>query len=243
MKVFGQEHFMNKVVIYSLPKMGLHLLSDVVCLMLSKEINIFDKDEMYAIIPHSKVMLEREIFSTHPKYIPYKEAQFNVLSCVRNPLDTLISEWFFYETRKKLQREIFEFSEELLPKRIKQIEHHLEFVERKGNSSTFVRFEDLSGNKKIETIREIYNFLIVRGFVLEVLDEELILEKTENARVQQEEKKNGLYKVGEVQIHPFHRSGRTGQWKEHFTEEQINQLRKEIEKSKKITKLFPEVFE
>mgnify|MGYP001489996138 CR=1 FL=1 len=61
---------MKNIIIYTIPKTGTHLVSDIIALMINPNTDIYRKEKMYEIVPHtSRFLKNKTIMSTHPTYI------------------------------------------------------------------------------------------------------------------------------------------------------------------------------
>ena len=216
-----------KIGVYTLQKSGTHIVSDIISLMVDLILIFIIKKctKKFYILDKSKIP-QCTYFSTHLSYIDLEyllSINTRLICVIRNPLDVCISMYFFYEMRKEQceQRNIFDY----VKQNIKRIsEKTIDFYQRSvsNNKCLIVKFEDLITNIDNSLVK-IYNF-INKYNRLPTPKYELIKQKINFKVVQQEEKKNGIYKVGRIQKSLFHRSGKIGQSKEHFSKKKINQL-------------------
>ena len=243
---FNQEKKEKKyIILYTIRKSGTHLLSDIITLMINPEVNIYDKKEMYSIIPHKPIVnnklknkLKYNICSQHTESLNqnFKNISKLILT-IRNPIDLCISRFYFYEKRNKSSSiNIFNF----IKKNINKINRAcLEQINLSENhdDNLLIRFEDLVMNKR-NTSLEIYNF--IKDFLnLDEIDLEMIINKTSFNKVQKEENKNG-YKVGRIQPFLFHRKGSVGQWKEELKPEEFEEIQNMV--PHKLKYLYSDIF-
>ena len=229
---------MDKVIVYSIKKAGTHLVSDIISLLVNIDTDISNKTEMYKVIPHctSRKIYDNSkqpIISTHPAYIKMKSDLINsnkngIIFVIRNPLDLCISQYYFYEKRKKKQNQvdIFTFCKNNYKEQVRLVKRHIN-KQSKIKNSILISFEDIVNNKG-DSIQKIYHFLIknnkLEGINLNCDLINSIINKTEFKTVQNSEIKNGKYKVGNKQPELFHRNGSVDQWKQHFTLDQYNEI-------------------
>jgi hypothetical protein len=222
------------VMVYSIPKSGTHLVSDILALIYRPNCNIYSKEKMYRVIAHlvgdgNLTEIDTRGISTHPKYIGYSivnRLSAKKIFTVRHPLDVAISRYYYVEKRLPVEkrRSLWTYVQAELPKIVEMTEKHLsEFKQMKGEK-LLLAFERVT-RKKRKAIGEIAEFLGI-GLTGDAI--ESIVRKTSFEEVQRQEQRNGLYKVGITQPHLFHRKGQTEQWREEFTKEQYQTLLKRI---------------
>jgi hypothetical protein len=216
-------------MIYTLTKTGTHLISNIIALMINENIDIYDKQKMYSLVPHIKKYNGESIFSTHPGYIKYENMyDIPIITTIRNPLDILISRYYFFELRldTSKQRTLFNYCLDNIDELNDSLLKHLDFINSHDNI-LFLKFEDLVNSKK-EQIIKIFNFLSKNTDIPIKINTNLILEKTSFLKVNSEEKQRGLYMVGKNQKTMFHRDGRTYQFITKFNADEQNILLNKI---------------
>ena len=226
--------------IYTVQKSGTHFMSDIISLMIDSNTDIYDKKSMYTIVPHLiKFNINVSIFSTHPCYINaglIANHNYGFIIMIRNPLDICISKYFYNELRKSNPRTIFSYvATNILTVSNNMFSLYLTY-NKYINRSIIIRFEDLILDLD-NTLIKVFNFM-KKHKNIEMPNYELIKQKVSFSEVNKQEKKRGLYKVGRVQKTYFHRCGKIGQAKNHFTKQQIAYLLKLI--PKKIYKIYPQ---
>ena len=193
---------------------------------------------MYKIVPHIRYLVDlknskNDCISTHPCYFNMKSKIINnnnngIIFVIRNPLDLCISQYYFYEKRKKVseQKTLLQYCKNNYKEQLRLFNRHIE-KHKKVKNSILISFEDVVSNKK-NTIIKIYEFLKLNNKLQDIeLDENIIniiIEKTTFNQVKNNEIKNGKYKVGNKQPELFHRKGTIDQWKDHFTEEEYDSI-------------------
>jgi hypothetical protein len=221
------------VMVYSVPKSGTHLVSDILALMYQPKCNIYSKTDMYNVIHHQKndKLLDKIVtkgISTHPNYISYKVVKtldIKKIFIIRHPLDIAISRYYYNEERRNTdkRRSMIKFVSEMLPKIINQVKSHIDECNQ-NKKSLLLTFENITTKKK-KTVQQIADFM---NFKLDPKHIENIVTKTNFEKVHNQEKINGKYIVGKTQPNMFHRNGKTKQWEKEFTPEQYNQFLKLI---------------
>ena len=149
---------------------------------------------------------------------------------IRNPLDVVISNYFFYETckLKKQQRSIYKYINDTLENVIFQINNMKQLYDN-NNNNILIRYEDIDINFE-KVILKIIDFInthmpnLINNFNI---DE--IKEKVSFQNVQNKEKQNGLYKVRIKQKTLFHRSGKINQITEYLSPILLNMLLKKYQ--------------
>ena len=213
-------------------------MSNIIALILNEETNIYDRDSMYDIVPHIKKYNNQKIFSTHPNYISYDfiiNKKIPIITTTRDPMDTVISYYYFYEKRKDNSEKIFDYCISNISDIIQISKKHHNFIKSYSNL-LLVKFEDLVYNKE-EEIYKIYNFIKSNYDINLKLNVNNILDKTDFLNTRKQEEKNGIYKVGKNQKTFFHRKGTKDQIFDEFTDEEIIQIKKYIKNN------FPNYFE
>lgn len=220
---------MHKTVIYTVPKSGTHFVSNITSLLKNIDNDISTPSSLYNVVGHIKTNKQindssKEFFSTHVMYIKPEEFQKNINSiCViRNPIDTAISFYYFYETRKEpsKQSSIYEYLKITIPKICKEILKLVKFNLREN--SILIKYDELITNEK-DNIRKIFNFLN-KYHSLNDYKYDILSKKINIKNMKKNEKDLGKYLVGTIQKFNFYRSGKIGQWKEHLTNEQFKDL-------------------
>ena len=234
----------TSIVIYSVPKSGTHYLSNIITLLLNPSANIYNKEEMYNYVPNILELKNIDFFSTHPMHISYNNFNYNhkFIMVIRNPLDVVISNYFFYETRKlkKQQRTIYKYINDTLENVIFQINNMKQLYEN-NNNNILIRYEDLHINFEKVTLKIIDFINTHMPNLINDFNIDEIKEKVSFQNVQNKEKQNGLYKVGRIQKTLFHRSGKINQITEYLSPILLNMLLKKIPNS--MFELFPEMNE
>lgn len=231
-------NFKKYMIIYTITKSGTHLVSDIIALMIEPKLNIYNKNEMYKVIPHRPIEykkmkegLKYNIFSQHLGSVNnYYMKNSHLILTIRNPIDICISRFYFYEKRNpNSEMTPKDYINKNIKRAIKECQDQINLAE-KHDSNLIIRFEDIVSNKK-ETIIKIYNF--VKPFLkLEQIDVESILKKTSFKKTQNEEIKNG-YKVGAKQPFMFHRNGKIRQWEKEITHQEYIEILDKIPSSLK----------
>lgn len=229
---------MDKIIVYSIKKAGTHMISDIISLLYDINCDIYKKEEMYKIVPHIRYLVDlknskQDCISTHPCYFNMKSKIINdsnnaIIFVIRDPLDLCISQYYFYEKRKKIseQKTLLQYCKNNYKEQLRLVNRHIQ-KQKKVKNSILISFEDVVSNKK-NTIIKIYEFLKLNNKLQDIeLDENIIniiIEKTTFNQVKNNEIKNGKYIVGNKQPELFHRKGTIDQWKDHFTEEEYDSI-------------------
>lgn len=235
----NKEHFNQQIkekkyiILYTIRKSGTHLLSDIISLMINPKVNIYDKSEMYSIIPHRPIRNNKfinkkpyKIFNQHIGDLNLEHKNISkLILTIRNPIDLCISRFYYNEKRNPNSNiSIYDYIKKNLNNLIKECLEQIN-LSRNHNDNILIRFEDIVMKKK-DTTLEVYNF--IKDFLnLGKIDLEMILNKTSFDKVQKEENKNG-YKVGKKQPFLFHRKGGVGQWNEELKQEEFDEILKLI---------------
>eukprot|EP01084_Bolivina_argentea_P223476 378104_1 len=221
------DEVINGIVIFTVPKCGTFFLADIVTLFIDINTNIYNRLEMSSIVPHitnKRQIGEKKFFATHEVYISFSyllNKHYNMIVGIRNPIDVTISSYFFYEKRKPEKQQLFIYNYTLANieinsnKILKNYQHYVNNM----NRCILNKFEDLIFDFN-NTIKGIYQF-ISRFAKSDTPNYDLIAKMLDFETVHRQEKQNGIYKVGKIQKTLFHRSGKVGQAKEHFTNNQI----------------------
>jgi hypothetical protein len=214
------------MVIYTPPKVGTHLMSDIVSLLLNPTTDIYDKNAMYKVVPHTRKFNKNyHVFSTHPNCIRpslIKRLNYGFIMMIRNPLDICISKYFFYEKRAPRPRSIYLYVLDIIGQTSREEYSYYLMYKQLGAQAIMIKFEDLIENKE-KQIKKVYNFFKKYKNIPEPNYKE-ILEKTAFEEVNKQEEQRGLYKVGKRQKYLFHRSGKVGQGTKYFTKQQLTVL-------------------
>jgi hypothetical protein len=229
---------MSKIIIYSIKKSGTHMISGIISLLIDINTNIYNKNDMYKVVPHitsnkSFNKFNQCYMSTHPKYFDMKNPIINnkdnrIIFIIRNPLDLCISQYFFYEKRKQknTQLTLFDYCKKNYKEQLRLVNRHIK-KQKKVENSILISFEETIFNKKL-LIEKIYYFLKINNKLENIdLNEDLIqkiISKTEFSKLKTNEIKNGNYMVSKKQPSLFHRKGTFNQWKEYFTEDEYNNI-------------------
>jgi hypothetical protein len=216
-------YMFNGIVIYTVPKSGTHLMSDIVSLILNPQTDIYDKKSMYKVVPHVNTFNQKyQVISTHPKYIRLnvmETANYGFLMIIRNPLDICISKYFYNEKRKARPRTIYKYVQDIIKRVSREVYSFFLMYKKLGTQAIMIKFEDLIKNKK-DQIKQVYSFLKKYKNIPEPNYEDIV-GKTAFEEVNKQEQQRGLYKVGAIQKHLFHRSGKVGQGRKYFTNQQL----------------------
>jgi hypothetical protein len=230
----------NNVLIYSLQKCGTHFISQILALILNRNCNIYDKKLLYNTVPlvENSRNINRRYFSTHPCYVKYSLVNLlphKKIFMIRNPLDKLISEYFYeiyYRINKRqliavnrnLNRNIFEYCLKRIVKVCNDISIHIDYSKRIPNSILF-------DYNKIQENKKFFIKIIARDLVgVEITDEDVdfICDKTDIKKCSEYESKHRSFKVGRIQNGLFFRKGENKNYTKYLTQEQINLLKKYI---------------
>ena len=206
----------KKLIIYSIPKCGTHFLSQIVALLINRNCNIYDKDELYKRVTHVKLtnitQIDRPFFATHPNYLPYDKIRplpHKKIFIVRNPLDKTVSRYFYrvyYRANpqelaminKNLNADIFRYCLRNLEKYCAEIVTHMEMSKKIPDSVLFdygVVFDDKK--KFIRIIAEMLKIPVTDEWV------DFIYEKTDIKKCSEYESKFRSFKVGAATRMPF----------------------------------------
>tara|TARA_B100000073_G_scaffold290445_1_gene253174 strand:- start:436 stop:1164 length:729 start_codon:yes stop_codon:yes gene_type:complete len=212
------------IAIYSVPKTGTHLVSDIISLLIDPTTDIYDKHKMYKVVHHcsatsgGKLNKNIKVLSTHPNYMKCSTLinnSYGLIMLIRNPLDICISRYFYRETRKHRPMSINRYVFKTILSVCKEINNMIKLKLKYKNQAIIIRFEDIITDKQ-KSCERIYNFYKLYQDIPEPNYEEII-KKTDFDVVNSEEKKRGLYKVGKIQKYMFHRSGKIGQARQYFS--------------------------
>lgn len=221
----------NKLtIIYTLKKCGTHLVSNICSLLIDKNCDIYNKDNMYKVVPHytgGNIMTHNGVLSTHPNYLAYSSnllLRYRILSIVRNPVDVCISNYFYNECRRGRQeiKEINMFVMMKIDGVCQNLRDHIKFITKNNNGKRLLlSYEKLVGKEsdKIVEIDKIRQFLKDGGVSVSGITSEEILEKVNVEKAKVEEKKRGMYHVGIGQVFMFHRDGSYGQWRKYLRQD------------------------
>jgi len=233
-------YMVNNILIYSLQKCGTHFMSQIIALIINKDCNIYNKDELYRTVPliTNIVSVNKRYFSTHPCYVSYMniaKLSHMKIFMIRHPLDKLISE-YFYEIYYRIGRNelmivnrnpnryIYEYCVKHINKVCREICTHIEYSKRIHNSVLF-DYNKILNNKKT------FIKLIARDLVdVDLSDEDIdyIVDKTDIKKCSDYEDKHNSFKVGKIQNGLFFRKGENENYKRYLTEGQIDKLKKYI---------------
>lgn len=210
------------IIIYTIPKSGTHLISDIITLMIDKNTNIYNKNDMYNVIAHRPTNLKNLKYNIYSQHVGNLSTSIlnnsKLILTVRNPIDLCISRYYFYEKRNKNSKiKIYEYIKNDILKTCNDCSRQIELNINHKNS-ILIRYEDILLNKR-NVINLLYKF-IKNDIATECINADLILEKTNFINVKTNEKK-GEYKVGIIQPYLFHRKGKFGQWKQELTQKEF----------------------
>lgn len=210
------------IIIYTIPKSGTHLISDIITLMIDKNTNIYNKNEMYNVVAHRPKNLKNlkyNIYSQHVGNLSTNTLNNSkLILTIRNPIDLCISRYYFYQKRDKNSKiKIYEYIKNNILKTCNDCSRQIELNINHKNS-ILIRYEDILLNKR-NVINLLYKF-IKDDLAIEYIDTDLILKKTNFSKVRSKEEK-GEYRVGAIQPYLFHRKGTFGQWKQELTEKEF----------------------
>lgn len=150
----------------------------------------------------------------------------------RNPLDILISRYFYFYKNRVGKEELVEHPREIistdLPKFIKDYAFMRHYKQQEKNVM-MVSYEDLKKSPEI-VLEKILSYLEV------MVDDRLIsfsIQAAEIKKVREMEKKrkNPIHSPKKGLRGSFARSGAIGQWKEFFEEDDLEEIRNSLEKS------------
>ena len=243
----NNEYFNNRkkknIIIYTIPKSGTHFVSDIICLMINKNINIHNKNDMYKIINHRpKKNLKRlkyNIFSEHIRGLSRKDLNNSkLILTIRNPIDLCISGYYYYEKRNKNSKvSIYSYIKKNILKACNDCNYQIR-LKRNYKNSILIRYEDIILNKR-NTINILYNFF-KNDLNLKKINKDLIIQKTDINKMKNKEKNGYRYKVGKIQPYLFHRNGSFGQWNKELTKRQYLTILNMIPKN--IKKFYKDIF-
>ncbi len=189
----------------------------------SSERRLKSKDLGLLIENRKKISTEiPSIIHTH-EFIEHHLWNKNI-SLYRNPLDYLISFYFyFYKKRGKYVSHPRKIIEKRLPKFINVYNHQKQLKEKYPDTTLWLSYEKLM-NDPYNAFSEMIRFLGLK------YDEELIhkaMEFSSKKSVQQmEEERGGALVVSRRKKFSgsFVRSGKIGEWKEYFNDEDLNKI-------------------
>ncbi|MEZ5034975.1 MAG: sulfotransferase domain-containing protein [Chitinophagaceae bacterium] len=168
------------------------------------------------------------IFSTH-QFIKNNIAK-KIVCLQRNPLDILISRYYFHYLKRGIK---LSHPRELIKTILPQIAWHIskqnEIYKKDKENVLIIAYEDLITDPK-KTFIKLIDFLNL-NFVQEGLD--FAIENSSKKKVIEMEKERGeaIVKKDGIQFEgSFIRSGEIGEWKKYFNENDINLIKKELEK-------------
>jgi len=234
----------KKLIIYSIPKCGTHFLSQIVALLIDRNCNIYDKDELYKYVAHLtkknlSQTINRPFFATHPKpnYLPYDKIRplpHKKIFMVRNPLDKTISRYFYriyYRAdpqklamiNKNLNEHIFKYCLENLKTYCNEIVTHMDMSKEIPGSVLF-DYGTVFDNKKkyIRIMAEMLEIPITDELV------DFIYEKTDIKKCSEYESKFRSFNVGAIQNGLFFRQGGSRNYEKYLTPQEIERLKIEI---------------
>lgn len=229
----------KKLIIYSIPKCGTHFLSQIVALLINRNCNIYDKDELYKYVTHftNISQINRPFFATHPCYLAYDKIKLlphKKIFIVRDPLDKTISRYFYrvyYRANrqklaiinKNLNGDIFRYCLKHLKTYCKEIVTHMKMSKRIPGSVLFDYGTVLEDKKKfIRIIAEMLEVPITDELV------DFIYDKTDIKKCSEYESKFRSFNVGAVQNGLFFRQGGSKNYEKYLTIQQIERLKREI---------------
>lgn len=229
----------KRCIIYSIPKCGTHFLSQIIALLVNPNCNIYDKDELYKYVIHftNIQQINRPFFATHPCYLSYeyiKKLPHKKIFIIRNPLDKLISSYFYrvyyranriklMEINKNLNKSIYQYCLKNLKKFCSEIIVHMKMSKSINNSVLFDYTTVLADKKKfIKIIADMIEIPVTDVSI------EMICEKTDIKKCSDYEKENNSFKVGAIQNGLFFRQGGTKNYEKYLYPNQIAQLKKQI---------------
>ena len=228
------------VLIYSLQKCGTHFISQIIALIINKKCNISDKNELYNIVPliTNIVQSNKPYFSTHPCYVNYvniAKLPHIKIFIIRNPLDKLISE-YFYEiyyrinkdelmiVNKNMNIHIYNYCIKHINKVCNEICNHINYSKIITNSILF-DYNKIQNNKKT-----FINIIAKNLMNIDLSDEDInyINDMTNIEKCAEYESKHNSFKIGKIQNGLFFRKGENENYKSYLTNIQINILKKKI---------------
>jgi len=163
-------------------------------------------------------------------YIPlnYFKAEKQVLT-YRNPLDNLISHYFYFFKNREGKEKIYEHPREMIDDFIPKFAKRYKWIKktgRKNDNTILVAYENLKLNTD-ETIVRVIKFLDLP------LDENLIsfsIQASSATKVKKHEKNRGKAIHAKKLKGSFIRSGKIGEWREYFNNEDINRIERILTK-------------
>ncbi len=149
----------NKIVLYTIPTSGINCLSNIITLCINKNAKI-ENASMY--IPHLIKDTHIDIYSTHPKHIPYHtfDSNHKCIIMIRNPIDIAICRYFLHHTIKlnDIRESIYHYIIQNLPTIIEEIRYMISFYESNQNNHILLRYEDIY-NSFEKTTNNIIQFM------------------------------------------------------------------------------------
>jgi len=213
---------MTQTIIYTIPKTGTHLISNILCLILKPETNIYERDELYAVVPHRQCLTTDEYFSTHDGYVPLQKLNHNsnFIFSIRNPIDCCISKYFFHNEIEPNIELMFLHTRNTLKYVCDDMFEIVDFFDHHKNiKSLFMKYEDIVSDFE-SAIQKISDFVDKRISNTEI---QSIKEKI-NIKKFQEKEKVKRYIISPIQKNNFYRNGSIDQYKEYFRPDQILSL-------------------
>ena len=231
----------NNLIIYSVPKSGTHFLSQIVALLLDPDCNIYEKFELYKHVAHctrrdfnDNSQLNRPYFNTHPGYLSYdsiKSYPHTKIFVVRNPLDKIVSSYFYRiyyradperlsSIKANLNKHMFDYCLGKIEVFSHQVMTHIEMSKVIENAELFdygTVFED----------KRLYIRRIAELMAVPVNDDlvEYIYNKTDIKKCSEYESRHRSFNVGAIQNGLFFRQGGTNNYKKYLHASQIDKLK------------------
>ncbi len=241
-----QKQYTNSMLLNTMRKSGSHylmsILSNYFAFEFLKKTERLGFLEMKEMVWNTKVnsdersTLEKKTgysnyyWEHENRLIKYNNAK-KIIHTYRNPLDLLVSR-FFYNHKNRIKQTNINHPRELIDTELPKFIQHFKHISRIRNRENvlLIAYEDLTRNP-YSTCEEILRFLEINcnkkilKKAIEVSDKKHV--KNDEQRYGSE----GSNVVGHNMTESFVRSGKIGEWKEYFTVEDISNIDSKLNKS------------
>jgi len=243
--IYKQTQYSNALLLNTMRKSGSHYLMSILgnyfifkffqdtnrlgFLEMKERIWNVDKNTEELRLLSDKIGFSRFFWEHENELIKYNNAK-KIIHTYRNPLDLLVSR-YFYNHKNRLKDTTIAHPRELINDEInKFIKHFNAIYEIKDRENVhLVAYEDLIRNP-LETSKNILEFLEIDYDEIELLK---AIESSSKKNVKKDEKRYGVEGsnvVGKDMTESFVRSGKIGEWKEYFIEDDIKKVEKLLNK-------------
>lgn len=242
----NKKKYTNALLLNTMPKSGSHYLMSILAnyfnfkfLSSNSRLGFLEMKELIWDVNNDSNTLKiiekytgfnRFFFQHENKYIKYNNAK-KIILLFRNPLDLLISRFYYFYKNRLYPEMNIQHPRELINDYIKRFAYHYKYFNKMQNRNNviLVQYEDLI-RYPLETTKKIFNFMEIE------YDERIVMKAVDASKkenVKKDEKKyhvEGSNVIGANMKESFVRSGKIGEWKEYFSENDIERIDKILKK-------------